>query len=128
MLYLGPLFAHGTIVRHRQVTYRRKKIATIIIATEIKEYKEKKVKKICRHGHLPARLNLPAWPSSQSQFAGMPATAGDLAPMYKSNKQEKTDRWAHVCFPKHDLNVLCMKCCRLIICSVCWGFFCHIYL
>ena len=54
------------------------KIAIIIIATEIKEYEEeKKVKKIC----LPARLNLPAWPSSQSQFAGMPATDGDLAPM-----------------------------------------------
>ena len=64
------------------MTYRRKKIAIIIIATEIKEYEEKKGKKVCRHGHLPARLNLPAWPSSQSQFAGMPATAGDLAPMY----------------------------------------------
>ena len=80
-IYLSLLFAHGTIVRHRQVKYWRKKIAIIIIATEIKEYEEKKVKKICRHGHLPARLNLPAWPSSQSQFAGMPATAGDLAPM-----------------------------------------------
>ena len=59
------------------------KIAIKIIATEIKEYEEKKVKKICRHGHLPARLNLPAWPSSQSQFPGMPATAGNLAPMPK---------------------------------------------
>ena len=68
------------------MTYRRKKIAIIIIATEIKEYEEKKGKKVCRHGHLPARLNLPAWPSSQSQFAGMPATAGDLAPMHRDIK------------------------------------------
>ena len=52
------------------MTYRRKKIAIIIIATEIKEYVEKKSKK-----------DQPAWPSSQSQFAGMPATAGDLAPI-----------------------------------------------
>ena len=93
MLYLGLLFAHGTIVRHRQVTYRRREKNRYYSYTysyqDQRIIKKKKVKKICRHGHLPARLNLPAWPYSQSQFAGMPATAGDLAPMLTLLRRNK---------------------------------------
>ena len=33
---------------------------------------QKKVKKICQYDHLPVRHSLPAWPSSQFDFAGIP--------------------------------------------------------